>query len=313
MNQEESMALLRGSFRLFVFGVVFCFTVAANAESVSPQIPTRPLTTKQPAVSPRPAPVVKTVEPVPAPVTPPATPRIVKPSPASKPITAPAASRTVKTPTAGKAPPLPDKPLPAPSVVSEPRQSNHRIGLQPSRKRETTGTSFGEKAAEGLSKDATQAAGKAATSPVVAQQRKRIDTLTERIDGVSKKLEARQVGAGESTVPTKPGVQSGAPKPEAGEIAQQVYDNNATRQSLREQMNELRAQLANMPDGPEKDEMTALLEDLDAQYQNMTDMSQELQLQLQDAMNKQQQAMQILSNIMKNQHDTLKAIIQNMR
>jgi hypothetical protein len=62
-----------------------------------------------------------------------------------------------------------------------------------------------------------------------------------------------------------------------------------------------------------KDEAEALLQDLESQLQTMTDMSQMLQLQLQEAMNKQQQAMQILSNIMKNQHDTLKAIIQNMR
>ena len=53
--------------------------------------------------------------------------------------------------------------------------------------------------------------------------------------------------------------------------------------------------------------------DLDSTYQTMSDMSQQLQLQLQDAMNKQQQAMQILSNIMKNQHDTLKSIIRNMK
>ncbi len=43
------------------------------------------------------------------------------------------------------------------------------------------------------------------------------------------------------------------------------------------------------------------------------DTGQKLQLQLQDAMNQQQQAMQILSNLMKNQHDTLKAVIQNLR
>lgn len=52
---------------------------------------------------------------------------------------------------------------------------------------------------------------------------------------------------------------------------------------------------------------------IDETRQAMTDMSQQLQLQLQDAMNKQQQAMQILSNIMKNQHDTLKSIINNMK
>ena len=53
--------------------------------------------------------------------------------------------------------------------------------------------------------------------------------------------------------------------------------------------------------------------DIDGTRQTMADMSQQLQLQLQDAMNKQQQAMQILSNIMKNQHDTLKSIINNMK
>ena len=41
--------------------------------------------------------------------------------------------------------------------------------------------------------------------------------------------------------------------------------------------------------------------------------STRLKLDLQDAMNKQQQAMQILSNIMKNMHDIAKAIIQNMK
>ena len=53
--------------------------------------------------------------------------------------------------------------------------------------------------------------------------------------------------------------------------------------------------------------------DVDRAFQTMSYISQQLQLQLQDAMNKQQQAMQTLSNIMKNQHDTLKSIIQNMR
>jgi len=60
-------------------------------------------------------------------------------------------------------------------------------------------------------------------------------------------------------------------------------------------------------------EAMALLENLEQSLQTMSDMSQMMQLQLQDAMNKQQQVMQILSNIMKAQHDTLKAIINNMR
>jgi len=45
----------------------------------------------------------------------------------------------------------------------------------------------------------------------------------------------------------------------------------------------------------------------------LVERAQMLQMQLQNAMNKQQQAMQLLSAIMKNQHETLKQIIQNMR
>jgi hypothetical protein len=44
-----------------------------------------------------------------------------------------------------------------------------------------------------------------------------------------------------------------------------------------------------------------------------SEMSQQTQLQLQDAMNRQQQAMQMLSNMMKASHDTAKAVIRNMR
>lgn len=62
-----------------------------------------------------------------------------------------------------------------------------------------------------------------------------------------------------------------------------------------------------------KAQAESLMHKLESELETITDMSQQMQLQLQDAMNKQQQAMQILSNIMKNQHDTLKAIIQNMR
>jgi hypothetical protein len=47
--------------------------------------------------------------------------------------------------------------------------------------------------------------------------------------------------------------------------------------------------------------------------ETVSDMSQLDQLALQDAMQKQQQMLQTISNIMKNQHDTLKAIIQNLR
>lgn len=61
-----------------------------------------------------------------------------------------------------------------------------------------------------------------------------------------------------------------------------------------------------------KDAMT-LEQELEQNLQTMSDMTQMMQLDLQDAMNKQAQAMQTLSAIMKSQHDTLKAIINNMR
>ena len=46
---------------------------------------------------------------------------------------------------------------------------------------------------------------------------------------------------------------------------------------------------------------------------SLEEISQLQQLELQDAMEKQAQILQTVSNIMKNQHDTLKSIIQNMR
>ncbi len=47
--------------------------------------------------------------------------------------------------------------------------------------------------------------------------------------------------------------------------------------------------------------------------ETLTDMTQQMQLDLQDTLQKQQEFIQTISNIMKNQHDTLKAIINNMR
>jgi hypothetical protein len=62
-----------------------------------------------------------------------------------------------------------------------------------------------------------------------------------------------------------------------------------------------------------KEQVEALIADLENQLDTMADMSQELQHHLQDTMNKQSKIMQIMSNIMKNMHDTAKAIIHNMR
>jgi len=55
------------------------------------------------------------------------------------------------------------------------------------------------------------------------------------------------------------------------------------------------------------------IKDLENRIRTMTDLSQKLQMQLQEAMNKSQRAAQLISSIIKNYHDTLKAIINNMR
>jgi hypothetical protein len=47
--------------------------------------------------------------------------------------------------------------------------------------------------------------------------------------------------------------------------------------------------------------------------ETVSDMSQQMQLDLQDTMQEQQQFIQTISNIMKAEHDTLKAIINNLR
>jgi hypothetical protein len=86
-------------------------------------------------------------------------------------------------------------------------------------------------------------------------------------------------------------------------IARRWSKNLERKSELRKEISRLR----------EKGGAEERLHKLESELESMEDMSQQLQMQLQDAMNKQQQAMQILSNIMKNQHDTLKAIIQNMR
>lgn len=62
-----------------------------------------------------------------------------------------------------------------------------------------------------------------------------------------------------------------------------------------------------------REEASSLLHKLESMLQALTEVSQQLQLQLQDAKNKQQQLSLTISNIMKNAHDTMKAIIQNLR
>jgi len=113
-------------------------------------------------------------------------------------------------------------------------------------------------------------------------------------------------------------------------LAQSLQRNLDAKRLLREAINDIKEVIADgdwptevtYVDGTgvkrtvvlrSKGEAENLLKDLESQYQTAKDMTQMLQMQLQDAMNKQQQVYAMLSAIMKNQHDTLKQIIQNMR
>lgn len=56
-----------------------------------------------------------------------------------------------------------------------------------------------------------------------------------------------------------------------------------------------------------------LLQKLEADLSAASDMAQLAQIDLQDAMQRQQQVTQMISNIMKSQHDTMKSTIQNLK
>jgi hypothetical protein len=60
-------------------------------------------------------------------------------------------------------------------------------------------------------------------------------------------------------------------------------------------------------------QLAALIAKVEGQYKTASDMTQMMQLDLQDAIQKQQQSFQLLSSLLKDMHDTLKAIIQNLK
>jgi hypothetical protein len=60
-------------------------------------------------------------------------------------------------------------------------------------------------------------------------------------------------------------------------------------------------------------ELEQAIPNAETNLDSLEEISQLQQLELQDAIQKQAQILQMISNIMKNQHDTLKSIIQNMR
>lgn len=82
------------------------------------------------------------------------------------------------------------------------------------------------------------------------------------------------------------------------------------RQQLRERIAEVREELAENPDDAA---LKAELAELEKKLAAASDMTQLAQLELQDAMQRQQQTFRTLSNILKQQHETTKAIIQNIK
>jgi len=68
-------------------------------------------------------------------------------------------------------------------------------------------------------------------------------------------------------------------------------------------------------------ELQALVRKFEQHHLNLTNIKNQIpadlsrldQMKLQDAMNKQQQAMQALSNLLKTNHDTATAIINNLK
>ena len=62
-----------------------------------------------------------------------------------------------------------------------------------------------------------------------------------------------------------------------------------------------------------KEQVEVLIDDMENQLATLSDRNEMDNKKLQDAMNKQAQIMQMMSNIMKNMHDTANATIQNLK
>ena len=108
------------------------------------------------------------------------------------------------------------------------------------------------------------------------------------------------------------------------DLAVRKQNNLNRKNELRVEIMEVRELISSAPNDSEwtmaykntrytKAQLEAYLEDLESQFLALSDMSQQLQLDLQDAMNKQSQAVQMMSAILKSQHDTQKAMINNLR
>ena len=102
---------------------------------------------------------------------------------------------------------------------------------------------------------------------------------------------------------------------EARSLMRQAAETDSRGSISAEEGNRLRGDLQKKLAALEKKrtDLVRKIKYLENKLDTMRDMNQQLRLQLQDAMNKSQQAVQLLSNILKNQHDTLKAIIRNIK
>ena len=120
------------------------------------------------------------------------------------------------------------------------------------------------------------------------------------------------------------------------EIANKIANNNKARAEIREEILMLKDYLNDWPTDGEtrtitwtewsenyvpfeytatltKEGVKNLISNMENQLNRFTDIMYDLNLQLQEAMTEQAEVMQMMSSVMKTQHDTLKAIIRNLR
>lgn len=84
--------------------------------------------------------------------------------------------------------------------------------------------------------------------------------------------------------------------------------------SLRQRLADLRALLVEArEEGRDTAALEAEIADAEDELQTMSDMTAMQAMELQEAMQRQAQTLQLLSNMMKSQHETLKAIINNLK
>jgi phage protein D len=97
------------------------------------------------------------------------------------------------------------------------------------------------------------------------------------------------------------------------EITNKIKSNIEEKTNLKERIANLRVQIDTTYDRATKVTLEKEISALEARLATLDELTQKMQLELQDAMNKQQQAFNMISNIMKSFHDTAKSMINNLR